>query len=92
MKHQPEGFDAGRTERMAARKLRFLRIFGGQLVSNAIEQLDVALLWVLLQRRDKSPRHSASGLSGDGGVGPTSKQVSSLSDRCVCMPRFQGKM
>jgi hypothetical protein len=55
---------------MAARKLRLLRVFGGELVSDAVEQLDVALLRVLFHCSDESPGHSTCGLSGDGGISP----------------------
>lgn len=65
---------------MAAGKLRLLCVFGGKLVSDAVEQLDVALLRILLHRGDESPGHSASGLSGDCGISPI-KYVS------ICMPR-----
>jgi hypothetical protein len=57
------------TERMATRQLRPLGVARGQLVADAVEQLDVALLRVLLERRDKGPRHGARGLGCDGGVG-----------------------
>lgn len=54
---------------MAARELRLLRILGLEDVTDAIEQLDVALLPVLLERRDEGPRHGTRGLRCDGGVG-----------------------
>ena len=54
---------------MTARKLGLLGVFRGQLVSDAVEELDVALLRVLLQRGDKSPRHGSSSLRSDGSIG-----------------------
>lgn len=69
-------FNSGRgwggvcTQWMAAGKLRLLRVFGGELVSDTVEQLDVALLRILLHRIDESPGHSPCGLSGDGGISP----------------------
>ena len=40
---------------MTAGKLGLLRIFGGQLVADAVEELDIALLRVLFESIDKSP-------------------------------------
>ena len=66
-----EGFGwRRRTQWVAAGKLRLLRVLGGKLISNAVEQLDVALLRVLLHRGDESPGHSARGLSSDRGISP----------------------
>jgi len=42
---------------MAARELRTLRITRGELVADAVEQLDVALLGILLEGRHKGPGH-----------------------------------
>lgn len=53
---------------MAAAQLRLLRILGGQLVSDAVQQLDVTLLRVLAKRADKGPGHGAGSLAGDLGV------------------------
>ena len=53
------------TQRMAATQLRLLRILASQLVSDAIQQLNIALLRVLLQCGDKSPRHCARSLSAN---------------------------
>jgi len=61
--------DGKLTERVATRKLRFLRVFALQLIANAIEKLHVALLRVLLQSVDEGPRHGASSLAADGCVG-----------------------
>lgn len=60
-----------RTERMGARKLRLLRILGLQDVTNAVEELDVTLVGVLLNGRDERPRHGTGGLCVDGSVGTT---------------------
>jgi hypothetical protein len=43
------------TERMATAQLRLLGIFGSELVSDAVKELDVALLRVLLHCRDEGP-------------------------------------
>ncbi len=43
------------TQWMAARELRFLRVLRLQHIANAVEQLHVALLRVLLESRDESP-------------------------------------
>ena len=65
-----KGQDKQRTQRMAAGKLRLLRVFRIKLVSDAVQQLDVALLGVLLHRCYESPGHGACGLGGDCCVGP----------------------
>lgn len=54
---------------MATRELGLLGVAGLQLVADAVEQLDVALLRVLLEGRDEGPGHGAGGLRGDGCVG-----------------------
>ena len=61
------------TERMAARQLRLLRVFCFEHVAHAVEQLHVALLRVLPERRDEGPRHGARGLRGDGCVGAVAR-------------------
>lgn len=53
---------------MRAAKLRLLRVLVAKLVADAVEQPDVALLWVLLERGDECPGHGACGLAGDLGV------------------------
>ena len=53
---------------MTAAQLRLLGIFGFQFISDAVQQLDVALLGVLLQGGDEGPAHCAGGLACDGGV------------------------
>lgn len=55
---------------MAAAELRFLRVFRGQLVSDAVEQLHVTLLRILLESRDERPRHCASSFATDVSVLP----------------------
>lgn len=43
------------TKRMTARELRFLTVACCQFVADAVEELDVALLRVLLEGRDEGP-------------------------------------
>lgn len=50
---------------MAAAQLRLLRVPALQLITNAVEQLHVALLRVLLECRNEGPGHSTRGLSCD---------------------------
>lgn len=57
---------------MAARQLRLLGILGLEDVADAVEELDVALLGVRLDRRDEGPRHGAGGLGVDGSISPVS--------------------
>ena len=47
----------GHTQWMTTAQLRLLRIFTLQLIPYTIQQLHIALLGILLQRRDKRPRH-----------------------------------
>ena len=56
---------------MTTRQLRLLGVARLQLVANAVKQLHVALLRVLLERSDKGPRHCASGLGSNCGIGPS---------------------
>lgn len=58
------------TKRVATGELRLLCVFCSQFVSDAVEQLNVALLRVLLESRNERPRHGASGLRSDSSVGP----------------------
>ena len=58
------------TQRVAAAQLWFLSILCCKLVADAIEQLDITLLRVLLHRIDESPRHGTSSLRCDGCIGP----------------------
>jgi hypothetical protein len=55
---------------MAAAQLRFLGIFCGELVPDTVEELDVALLRVLLHGGDEGPRHGACCLSSDVCIRP----------------------
>ena len=56
------------TQRVAAAQLRLLRVFGFQLIPDAVQELHVALLGVLFQGGDKGPGHGAGGLAGYLGV------------------------
>ncbi len=58
------------TQWVTAAQLRLLTVLGGKLVTNAVEKLNVALLWVLLHSSNESPRHSTSSLSSDCCIGP----------------------
>lgn len=57
---------------MTSRAHRKLTHTGGQLVTDAVEELDVALLGVLLEGGDEGPRHSAGGLEADACVSTAS--------------------
>ena len=61
------------TQRVATGKLRPLCVFGGELVTNAVQQLNVALLRILLQRGNEGPRHGTSCLRSNRGIGPVDK-------------------
>lgn len=50
---------------MTAAQLRLLRILGRQLIPNAIQQLHIALLRILLHGRDERPAHRARRLRGN---------------------------
>lgn len=63
------------TERVATRELGLLGVARLQLVADAVEQLHVALLRVLLEGRDEGPRHGARGLGCDGRVGSVGCRV-----------------
>lgn len=54
---------------MAAGQLGLLCVSGGKFVADAVEELHVALLGVLLEGGDKGPGHGAGGLGCDGCVG-----------------------
>ena len=60
----------GLTQWMAAGELRLLRVFGSELVTDAVQQLDVALLGVLLHSGDEGPGHGAGSLCGNSCIGP----------------------
>jgi hypothetical protein len=55
---------------MAAAQLRLLLVLALELVTNAVEQLDVALVGVLAERRDEGPRHGARSFATNRCVGP----------------------
>ena len=57
---------------MTARKLRLLRVLLFENVADAVEELDVTLLGILLQGGDEGVGHGAGRLCVDGGVGPGS--------------------
>ena len=50
------------TQWMARAQMRLLTIFGCQLISDTVQQLDHTLLWILLKSIDKCPRHGTCGL------------------------------
>lgn len=50
---------------MAAAQLRLLCILALELFTDAVQQLHVALLGILLQGSDKRPGHSPSSLASD---------------------------
>lgn len=54
---------------MRTTKLRFLVVLSLQLLTDTIEQLHIALLRVLFERRDEGVGHGARRLAGDGGIG-----------------------
>ena len=62
-------YKIGLTKRMTARKLWFLGITSLQLIPYSVQKLHIALLRVLFQGRDESPRHGTSCLRSDGGIG-----------------------
>src|SRR3569833_1199338 len=59
------------TQGMTARQLRLLSVLCLQDVANAVEQLDVALLRILLERGDEGPGHGTRRLGRNGGIGAT---------------------
>ena len=61
------------TQWVTATQLRLLRVFALKLISNAVQQLNVALIRVLLQAGDEGPRHSACGFAGDRSVRATTR-------------------
>lgn len=58
------------TQGMAAAQLRLLLVLALELVSDAVEQLHVALVRVLLETGNEGPGHGARGFAADGSVGP----------------------
>jgi hypothetical protein len=59
------------TQRMTAAQLRLLLVLALELISDAVEQLHVALVRVLLQAGDEGPGHGTCGFATDGSVGTT---------------------
>jgi hypothetical protein len=57
---------------MAAAQLRLLAILALELITNAVQKLNVALVRVLLQARDESPGHGTRGLTLDRRIGSVS--------------------
>jgi len=55
---------------MTRGQLRQLRVVLLEQVPDVIEKLDVALLGILLHRRNESPRHGAGGLGANGRISP----------------------
>lgn len=60
---------------MAAGELRSLGVLARELVADVVEQLDVALLGVLLQGCYEGPRHGTRRLSSNRRVGPVVRGV-----------------
>lgn len=58
------------TQWMTAAQLRLLVIFALQLITDAVEQLYIALVRILAERRDESPRHGSRSFSTNTCVGP----------------------
>ena len=63
---------------MAAAKLRLLRISALQFIADAVEQGDVALLWILLEGGDEGPGHSAGSLSSNVRILPVKRIAVSM--------------
>ena len=57
------------TQRVTTAQLGFLVVLALELVADAVQQLDVALVGVLAQGGDEGPTHCARGLAADAGVG-----------------------
>lgn len=60
---------------MTARQLWLLRILVLEDIADAIEELHVALLGILLDGLDEGVRHGTRGLGGDGGIGAVKKEL-----------------
>lgn len=60
---------------MAAAQLRLLCVLALELVADAVQQLHVTLLGVLLQGSDKRPGHSPSSLPSDSCVLSTEEEI-----------------
>lgn len=70
--------NTGLTQRVAAGQLWPLRVLPSKLVADAVQQLDIALLWVLPECGDEGPRHGACCLGGDSRVGSVITQSVSI--------------
>lgn len=64
------------TKGVAARQLWLLSVLGRQDLTNAVEKLYIGLLRILLESRNKRPRHGTSGRSIDGGISTVLSHVS----------------
>jgi hypothetical protein len=62
------------TKWVAARELRLLCVFCGELVADAVEQLHIALLGIFPQSRHKRPGHGPSSLRSNGGIGTAGEE------------------
>jgi len=66
----PHNYDNKKhTERVTARQLRLLRVVRLEQVTNAVQQLQVTLLGVGIERCNERPRHGTRGLRGNRGIG-----------------------
>jgi len=63
---------------MTTAQLGLLAIFPLELIADAIEQLDVALVRVLLKTVDEGVRHCACSFALDGGIGPETMLATSV--------------
>lgn len=54
---------------MTAAQLRLLLVLALQLITDAVQQLDVALIGVLAQRCDESPRHGPCSFAANRCIG-----------------------
>jgi len=57
------------TQRVTATQLWFLSILGSEFVSDAVKQLNITLLGVLLHSCDEGPGHGACSLGCDVRIG-----------------------
>jgi hypothetical protein len=57
------------TKWMTAAQLRLLLVLALKLITDAVQQLDIALIGVLAQRCDECPRHGTRGFAANGCVG-----------------------
>lgn len=66
---KPETINRVHTQRMTTAQLRLLGVLALQDIPDTIQHLQVSLVRVLLDSRDKSPRHGTRRLSSNGCVG-----------------------